>query len=58
MKKEKTTELGKKTKNKEVDKTGRRKFLKTAVAVGAGAAAAPMIFNIRTAKAKGQLAFP
>ena len=34
-------------------KTTRRKFLKTSVAAGIGAAAAPQIFNIRTAAAKG-----
>lgn len=39
MKKEKST------------KTTRRNFLKSAAAVGVGAAAAPMLFNIKTAKA-------
>ena len=33
-------------------KTTRRKFLKKAAVVGAGALAAPTLFNIRTAKAK------
>ncbi|MGD2269071.1 MAG: TRAP transporter substrate-binding protein DctP [Desulfobacterales bacterium] len=36
----------------EVKKTTRRNFLKKAAAVGAGAAVAPTLFNIRTAKAK------
>ena len=50
MKKDKAQKNDKKQK---VTKTTRRKFLKTAVAAGvAGAAAAPMLFNIRTAKAK------
>jgi hypothetical protein len=49
MKKDKTQKADKKQK---IKKTTRRKFLKTAVVAGAGAAAAPMLFNIRTAKAK------
>ena len=49
MKKDKAQKNDKKQK---VTKTTRHKFLKTAVAAGAGAAAAPMLFNIRTAKAK------
>jgi TRAP-type mannitol/chloroaromatic compound transport system substrate-binding protein len=49
MKKDTAQKIDKKQK---VKKTTRRKFLKTAVAAGAGAAAAPMLFNIRTAKAK------
>ena len=41
-------------KNPEVTKTTRRKFLKKSVAAGVGAAvAAPTLFNIRTAAAKG-----
>jgi TRAP-type mannitol/chloroaromatic compound transport system substrate-binding protein len=49
MKKDKTQKIDKKQK---VKQTTRRKFLKSAVVAGAGAAAAPMLFNIRTAKAK------
>jgi len=48
MKKEKTQKIGKTQNSK---KTTRRKFLKTAVAAGVGAAAIPTLFNIRTAKA-------
>ena len=48
MKKDKTQKVDKKQK---VTKTTRRKFLKTAVAAGAGAVVAPTLFNIRTAKA-------
>ena len=51
MKKVKAMKIDKKT---EVTKTTRRKFLKKTVAAGLGAAvAAPTLFNIRTAAAKG-----
>jgi TRAP-type mannitol/chloroaromatic compound transport system substrate-binding protein len=51
MKKVKTEKIEKKP---EVTKTTRRKFLKKSVAAGVGAAvAAPTLFNIRTAAAKG-----
>ena len=51
MKKAKTQKINK---NPEVKKTTRRKFLKKSVAAGVGAAvAAPTLFNIRTAAAKG-----
>ncbi len=49
MKKDKTQKIDKQSKLK---KTSRRKFLKHTAAVGAAAVAAPMLFNIRTAKAK------
>lgn len=48
MKKEKAQEIDKTQKGK---KTTRRKFLKSAVAAGVGAAVVPTLFNIRTAKA-------
>ncbi len=48
MEKEKALKIDKKQKE---EKTTRRKFLKTAVAVSAGAAVAPTLFNIKTAKA-------
>jgi len=42
---------GKFMEKKKGTKTTRRNFLKSAAAVGVGAAAAPMLFNIKTAKA-------
>jgi len=48
MKKDKTQKSGKK---QEGMKTDRRKFLKSTIAAGVGAAAVPALFNIRTAKA-------
>ena len=51
MKKVKDKKIEKKP---EATKTTRRKFLKKSVAAGVGAAvAAPTLFNIRTAAAKG-----
>ncbi|MHC4687055.1 MAG: TRAP transporter substrate-binding protein DctP [Planctomycetota bacterium] len=47
MKKDKTQKSGKK---QEDMKTDRRKFLKSTIAAGIGAAAVPTLFNIRTAK--------
>ena len=49
MKKDTTQKVDKKQK---VTKTTRRKFLKKAAAVSAGAVVAPTLFNIRTAKAQ------
>ena len=49
MKKDMTQKIDKKQK---VTKTTRRKFLKKAAVVSAGAVIAPTLFNIRTAKAK------
>jgi TRAP-type mannitol/chloroaromatic compound transport system substrate-binding protein len=49
MKEDKTQKVAKKPK---VKKTSRRKFLKKAAVVAAGAVVAPTLFNIRTAKAK------
>jgi TRAP-type mannitol/chloroaromatic compound transport system substrate-binding protein len=49
MKKDKTQKVAKK---KKVTKTTRRKFLKKAAVVSAGAVVAPTLFNIRTAKAQ------
>lgn len=48
MEKDKTQKIGKKQKSM---KTDRRKFLKSTIAAGVGAAAVPALFNIRTAKA-------
>jgi TRAP-type mannitol/chloroaromatic compound transport system substrate-binding protein len=50
MKKKKAPNIGKKQNS---EKTTRRDFLKKAAVVGVGAAAVPVLFNIRTAKAKG-----
>ena len=49
MKEDKTQKVAKKPK---VKKTSRRKFLKKAAVVAAGAVVAPTLFNIQTAKAK------
>jgi len=49
MKKDTTQKIDREQK---VEKTTRRKFLKKAVVVSAGAVVAPTLFNIRTAKAK------